>query len=380
MTDSKGVRRVPSGAAALRMATAIGRRAEAEGGYAPLARAIRDIYVAAFPADDAGLRGGGRARDVVDRRKLRAIVDGSEELVFSTRELRALDLYLEPFGEGLSFQPLFEKPNLIQTLAGSGTVTFLLSSRPADEGLNFPHWDVLAMAEIQRQLTSMQMPVAIAIQDAPMKGGVGDGDASLEPGESEEPWLAHFGEPDRSLVCLGSERSMPASALMLRRLFVVDESDADADVPFHFVWSRGLSAAPSPFSKRAAGIKRHHSDIAEAVIAGRGSALVLSDQAFLDTLTAQHRGVGYGLCVAQRRANGAVWLLLAGVSGPATYATASIAHRLRMPLAEAHRGEHSPVWWSVVSAQVPESHVGTIEGLRDFDPREVEPPSAWRPR
>lgn len=370
---------MPRSAAALRMSRVLERRAEAEGGYAPLARAIREAYLAAFPDEPEP------EREVVDRRKLAVIVKGSRELVFTSRELRAIDVYLEPFGEGLSTQPLFEKPNLIQTLAGSRTTTFLLGSRPGEEGVNFPHWDVLAMAEIQRRLTALQMPVTVSIRDVPMPPN--DESAALHESvdvEDEERWAGLFGEPGIALVCMGSNRTMPASGRMLGSMFDLEHLPEEVELPFRFVWSEHLVAGTSRFRMPVSELEALGSEsaaaAAEAVRAGQGSALVLSDRVLLDTLTGRRKGRGYGVCVAQRRANGAVWLLLAGVSGPATYATARIAHRLSMRLGDPRRGAASPVWWSVVAAEVPESHEGRIDRLRDLNPRIEVEPRAWRPR
>jgi len=364
-------RRLPPGAATLRMAQSLASRAEVEGGFAPLARAIRGTYEAEFGADDPARGKDGKPRDVVDRRKLRAIVEGEEEIVFSTRELRALDLYLEPYGEGLSSQPLFEKPNLIQTLARSRTVSFLLGSRTSEEGeIHFPHWDVLAMAEIQKRITQMELPVRINIQDVPM-------------GQDEVPvdLESHFEQPGQSLVCLGSHRLMSTSSLMLERMFGLDATpERRPRLPFAIVWNEALHRLESPFRRSAVEIEVSHPDAAAAVRQQNGgSVLVAGEDAWIDTLTARGRGHGYGVCVAQRRASGAVWMLLAGVSGPATYATARLAHRLDFRLGEPQRGAASPVWWAAVSATVPPGNEDKVPDLRDFEPQVVVPPTPWRP-
>ena len=78
-------------------------------------------------------------------------------LKLSVDDLAAIDIYLEPFGEGLSYRPLFDKPDVLQALANSGRVTFLVGTEGEEEGGNFPHWDVLAMAELQRSLTAWKV-------------------------------------------------------------------------------------------------------------------------------------------------------------------------------------------------------------------------------
>ena len=182
-----------------RLGRALGERKEKEGSYAALARAITKSNAAAS-GTDATLEDRSRA---LDRRKLRAIVEGAPNLVLSLQELRALDCYLERYGEGLAYVPLFEKPDLMQTLAESGRVTFLLGSKPEPEHRYFSHWDVLAMAEIQRGISSSGVSVRFDIQDVLLHETLEAATASSKI----EGWAELLEDRGPSLVCLGSGRS-----------------------------------------------------------------------------------------------------------------------------------------------------------------------------
>ena len=221
------------------------------------------------------------------------------------------------------------------------------------------------------------MPVAIDIQDVPMPS-LEDPYRASETGTTQA-WGSHF-ESDRTLVCLGSNRTMPASGRMLNEMFEIDHLADSAELPFRIVWGTNVYAQASRFRLDAQQIEDRYPMYAEQTRQGRASALVLRDHIFLDTLTAQKQGMGYGLCVAQRRANGAVWILIAGLSGPATFATACLLHRLPISLAESGSGACSPVSCSVVSATVPANRERPIESMRNLNPERVFGPTNWQGR
>jgi hypothetical protein len=384
------------GGAGLRLGSVIERRKRAEGGYAALARAITAASAAGSSKQPGDRRPGDREpdeanktrkrnakpkipRDVVDRRKLQALAGGDADVVVSIRELRALDTYLEPFGEGLGYRPLFEKPDLIQTLADSrGPVTFLIGSKKEIDGGSFPHWDVLAMADIQRSLSASEVSVQIDIQDVAMY-------PEFNPSTfaGDEPWAELFHERGPSLVVLGSNRVMPAAEVMLCKMFggkpfSREPHENDAELPFRFVWNRGLrSVLPSRFYLDPGEITGRDAEAADLIVSGDASGLALSDQVFVDPVTLTGFGDSYGVCVAQRRKHGQVYLLCAGVSGPATLAAARLAKRLRMRLSETKRGERSAVYAAVVSAHMPETYQNANTSLRDLHEEIRVHPRAW---
>jgi hypothetical protein len=66
----------------------------------------------------------------------------------------------------------------------------------------------------------------------------------------------------------------------------------------------------------------------------------------LDSLQQRQARESYGVCIAQRRRGGQIWLVLAGVTCPATYAAACLADRLALPLHPTRPGQPSLVHWT----------------------------------
>jgi hypothetical protein len=64
-----------------------------------------------------------------------------------------------------------------------------------------------------------------------------------------------------------------------------------------------------------------------------------------------NEGYTYALCAAQRRARGNIWLLVAGLTGPATYAAAKWVHQMPTSLDEHELGRPSRVFWNLVRAK-----------------------------
>lgn len=366
----------------LRLARVLADRRDKEGGYSALARAIndsaRDGPRADSAEDDHKLK--------FDRRKLKSIIEANKNLVLTLKELRALDRYLERYGEGLSYVPLFQKPDLMQTLAESGRVTFLLGSKPQeDEGelRHFSHWDVLAMAEIQRAINPSEVIVRFDIQDVRLQKGLQE---TRESVTQTGGWTQLFDDRGPSLVCLGSSRTSPAAEFMLSKMFQRPPfKDAPAakrhELPFHFVWNPDLRYVfPSSFRLHIADISGVNPDAAELIASGEASALVTADDVLIDRVTPRRWGNTYGVCVAQRRRRGQVWLALLGITGAATFAAAKLAKNLATRLHEKNRSRDSDVYWAVILARVPKERTGAFVDLRRFDEETIiSELQVWKP-
>jgi hypothetical protein len=351
----------------LRLARVLGELKAKEGGYSALARAI-DRSTAAGPRPDSGEDDRKRG---FDRRKLKSIIEADKNLVLSLKELRALDCYLERYGEGLAYVPLFQKPDLMQTLAESGRVTFLLGSKPEAKGelRHFSHWDVLAMAEIQRAINPSEVSVRFDIQDVPLYEEL---EATRESITGTGGWMELLDDHGPSLVCLGSSRTNPAEEAMLCEMFqrpAFEEAPPDErrQLPFHFVWNPDLPYVfPSHFHLRSDDISSDHPDAAELIEGGQCSAVVTDDAILVDRVTPRRSGDTYGVCVAQRRKRGQVWLALAGVTGAATFVAAKLAKSLATRLHEQKRGQDSDVYWAAIRGRVPKDRDRPFVNLRQF--------------
>jgi hypothetical protein len=365
-----------------RLARILGERKDQEGSYLALEKAIEDAN-APDPGGDPSRRAPKRK---VDRRKLTRLIEGDSEVAFSASELRSLDAYLEQYGEGLAYVPIFEKPHLMQALADSGQVTFLLGSKSDSEREGepryFSHWDVLAMAEIQRGINASEGGVRLDIQDAMLEGRL----EALVGSPDQSGWEGLLEDPGPSLVCLGSSRTSPATEVMLCRMF---DCPPNADVPegeerklpFHFVWGSALSHdLPSCFRLRSKELKKTDPTTADLIEAGAASALVTKERVFVDTVNQTQKGDTYGVCIAQRRKGGQVWLIVAGITGAATYATAKLARNLATRLHEQKRGVDSDIYWAVVRAHVTSDPNLPANSVRNVTKEEFEPGThVWQP-
>ncbi len=324
----------------LRFAKVIREQRQAVGSYLALAEKIYEA--------------NGKQNDRrVDRRKLRRLADG-EDVSLTLDELRALDVFLTPLGEGLSDRPLFDKPNPIRSLVEKGTVTIVLGAYPRQKQQrnDLSRWDVHSMAHLLRKIELRKPGTHLEIKDL-----LPDKDLSMPP------YLKH---PGKSVCSIGSPRTCLATEQMLAKMFRVkaftpEEFDR---VPVHFLWSPTVklpySSAFSPSSGPARKIPGRR---VPPVLEVNGTRY--EDSTPGPRTRGQAIGRSYGVVVAQQRAEGDVWIVAAGLTGPATFACASaVAAGLTGAVPEARDG-HSEIRWDVVEATV-EKKAG-VQG----DPRDV---------
>ena len=121
-------------------------RLDEEGGYLGLAQAITRAYrtnvanPSSFPK-----------RNCIDRRKLRRLIAHERDVSVTLVELEALHSYLATLGVGLTRKPFFTHSSIVQELADLPDATFMLGSSMSQEGPDLSHWDIQAMAWIQRR-------------------------------------------------------------------------------------------------------------------------------------------------------------------------------------------------------------------------------------
>jgi hypothetical protein len=149
-------------------------------------------------------------------------------------------------------------------------------------------------------------------------------------------------------------------------------SDALADkrgLPFHFVWDESL-----PYVYESAlhfgedDIRRVDAQAAEPIEARRYAALIVGETVYVDGLSqrGRERGETFGICAAQRRKSGQVWVVVSGLTGVSTYVAAELVGRLSTRLDETHRYQNSPVYWGLVRSSVPEHGPRPLTSQREF--------------
>lgn len=167
-----------------------------------------------------------------------------------------------------------------------------------------------------------------------------------EKAAARTDWYKILDDSTRSLVAIGSAKACHASEVMLARMLGVEpfasalgKNGSRLCVPFAFVWHRMPPGRfRSSFCLTHRELKRMGSGIEAVDLGGRkrlaekkSSALIFN----IDRCRAELVPVGktewdaYGTIVAQRRAGGNVWVVLAGITGPATYAAAELLNCIR---------------------------------------------------
>ena len=159
--------------------------------------------------------------------------------MLSIGELRELDHYLEPFGHGLAYNPLFEKPEVLRSIAESGRVAFLLGSKTdVNEPLriNVSHWDLLGLSRIQAGILGFSQNVHIDIRELRMHRDLESARERFDDTERR----SMFEDTGPSVVCLSSIVGNQMAEWMLCRMarldpFVDAGPGQRIHLPFHFV-------------------------------------------------------------------------------------------------------------------------------------------------
>lgn len=336
-----------------RLGRVLARQKDHEGSYSKLEASIAAVWREHM---------GPTSRPVIERRKLAALAEHADDpttsVTISTRQLRALDLYLERWGEGLAHRPLFSRPSLVRELADGGEVVFLVGSKVHDGRVDLSQWDVQAVAELQRGMNRATTTVRYDLLDVLLEE---EPDAAR--GYADESWAHVLDDHGPSVVCVGSPRAVHAAEVMLSRFAGLDPflpSPAhDEAIPFHFVRPAVEEEAPVPsrFVWHADDIRSFDATAAAEVDKG-AHALCLGRRVLLaDRLD---RGLDrvrtFGIFAAQRRSPGRVWTVVAGLTGAATHACAQVLAGLRASLPADGAGPSAVLW-------------GAVEAVVEEDPR-----------
>ena len=364
----------------LRISRVLAREKDKLETFSGLAEQIQE----AIRGPDGAFPEGEGVPRAVDRRKLKQIIENDPSLVLSLRELRAIDKYLEPMGEGLAYNPLFEKSEVLRCIAESGRVEFMLGSKPDDVErlrINISHWDFLGMNQIESAVRDISRDAHVRVREVRMPETVDEGrEALTEPGLREL-----FGGHGPSIVSLGSARSCLASELMLSRMASLEpgqhhQSGAADELPFRFVWPRDRGfVLPSAFNLYGEDANRDDPAVGEAVLQREAACFRHQGQYLVDELSCKGRSEGntYALCAVQKREGGQIWLLVAGLTGPATSAAAQWVHKMPSALDDYAQGELSPVFWYLLRAEATRVQEHQRETIRVGEAQVVVGGQAW---
>jgi len=300
-------------------------------------------------------------------RKLEKLAKSPESVELTWENLVALDTYLRKVkGEGLDESPILEPVGILNAVAGpTKKVIFLVGAkpRPKDKTCDLSPWDMRSTTQLARDFTLLNSGVPHEIVDVML--GRHTNAASLKG----EPWLELFKDPELSIIAIGSPRACLATELMMSEQFGVSAfgtaslaQDLRARLPFHFIWSpRDSREFRSRFALPADQIPSRARELRQAVLADRASAFRLSRRYFKVPSEGDSWKV-HGVITAQRRANGQIWLVVSGLTGPATYGAAMKVGDIRDAVPWSPQGENGPVLWAVVEVTVAEERSGPTQG------------------
>ncbi len=341
--------------AAFRLATVIREMRDKYGNYSKLAKEIQLANNAAAAP--------------VDRRKLSRIANSDASVTFDLDELRALDRFLAPHGEGLAENPLLERRALLSTLAAKDAVMMLLGSYPSEEQHNdVSRWDVRALSALQGELGQLHPSTQPRINDVLLRKEI------ATSRRERAHFQGYLADAELSICSIGASRSNPASEVALARMFgvrpfVPPKTRRRRPLPFHFIWSpKALKFYPSAFALEAADMTEDYPDRAQEIEDEQEWALEVEGEIYSVPRTRRAKTwSSYGIVAAQRRESGQVWVVVAGLSGPATFGAAlAVVQQQTAPLPESLPGvQTSRICWSLIETTV------TVNDMMPGDSRMV---------
>lgn len=317
----------------------------------------------------------------IDRRKLRRIIDG-QDVALTFAQLELLGAYLAA-RHRRRLASLFECPSVLEELVTDSNLKVLLGSYPRnpEKRTDVSRWDTLAMHEVFVHINRMSGSLHLDFVDVPFQSPKrGGGAQEWRSALAGKGWYAHLGEDGPSVVSIGSQRACQATELMLAQMFGVTAfqrpTRSAPELPFYFIWNPDERAKlPSAFSRGPEEIRGLDPKLAEEIQHGKAWALQIKQACYRLELHVKQAQT-YAIVAAQRQPCGQIWLVIAGLSGPGTYAASKLlgAEDFAFPSA-ATRGR-SPVLWMAIEAPV---SVKTIAGDDRVvhTPRKLIGPEIW---
>lgn len=303
----------------------------------------------------------------IDRRILSRLADKKKLGAITAHQLLALNSLLG--GKLVESLRNVQGSTLAATLAETRGLFFILGARDLERTDHVSRWDVRAITSVVRgvQRHSAQ-PQAIHVEDVfrirPAQRQDGSYDFSTyDSAFQKEPWFGMLDQYDgRAVVVLGSPVTCHPCEHVLARMFDTKPyGEGNVTLPFRFLWSNELRArVPSTFAACA------HEVGLKAISPSRNGIVGLQiGTKILPIVETQPEWDTYGVCVAQRRQGGQLWLVVAGATGTATFATAELLDEVKTILPTKAPQHHSPPIWFAVAAKV------RREGGRKGDDRVV---------
>ena len=315
---------------------------KSKGSWAALENAMRDVDCA------------------VERRKLTSIWRGKKaDVRLSMIELDNLDRYL--LLQSLpGLESVFLPTSLATAIARTGTVGVWLGFKPEwatadqDGQTTASHWDVRSLNFLGDALHQASAKVGVLSKEVLLSEHDGTGENWSKQLQQCE-WCRNLEDQSQrhSLITVGSPKACHATEWVLAKMFGVSGFACNAavtDLPFWFEYSpRLLESHPSAFACSAAGVPNRSTPRSRRFDI---YALHFNKERCAGDLN-EDEWDEYGVIATQRRASGMFWTVVAGMSGPTTYAAARKLVAIDHEFGNAVDAErNSPVFCRAVKARV----------------------------
>lgn len=274
----------------------------------------------------------------IDRRKLDRIAAGDDGVSLHVWEMRVLASYFErKHGVDLANSPLFEKVSIYESLTNGGKVSFLFGLRPdeIERANSLRLWDLRSMTAIAEEAyqTGHRLeldwhfiePAAASIFESTPKG-----------------W---------NLISIGSPRANVASEVLLAKMFCVpaflpEGSSRRPSLPFRFVWPQALR---STFATPVTSLNGVVNSAERAALEeGRAEAMLINGHIHVVDKRYTEATIP-GIVAAQRMMDDRIVVVVAGLSGPATFGAAKLLKEFaaELPKPSPETGRATLVWAAV---------------------------------
>jgi len=292
----------------------------------------------------------------MDRRKLAAIANRNQ-FTLSSGELAAFDSYFAQHGSSLG--ELFSRQSLLKSMAENEKCVALVGAFPRneEERNDVSLWDVKAFQELLEGMYKFREVTHSTLQDVPFFNLHGKHNRALLP-------IAKIPSKPRLSVCyIGSTRSNVATEVVLSDMFGIQPFiAARQQPPFKFYWQSdpdddpertdaGFFSAFQATDEEVGKIDSGFPPSAPKRPPKRGrhvSALLVEGQLLKVVPRISSMWEDYGILAAQKQGGDRIRVVVAGLTGPSTYASARACRtNIGIPAPP-----ESGVLWAVVKATV----------------------------
>jgi len=329
----------------------------------------------------------------VNRHKLRTLAQGDLTEVVTFAQLLSIERVAADVHESLFKKPFFQLPeDLFSHVARMTRVVSLLSARhvvhEGDKKRNvLADYDVLGMLDFYTHLSEFGPRAKIDYRDIVLRDSVTAAITAVKP------YVNLLSEPEIALVTIGSSRANHFTEELLCRMCGVDRFSAQplGSLPFHFIFpASDQPKLPSAFQPDQGALEATEPKKAKSVREG-SRAMVASvngaQRVWLAEPREWHRSRDLGIIAYQRRQDGQLWIVFAGLSGAGTLGAVKTATQCTLPVpAHTAVGTVPLVHYAPIEVKLQEDsardgsairHIINVEMLCAPQVWEPQDPAAW---